>query len=94
MPENKSSWWLISQQKYTTMAGEAPTRPRREPSPRRCLKCRTEFVSDTYHLCPEHRKQASGSGYCFDVAYGYATPPPRGRFGTVSAQGRRGAAVV
>ncbi len=46
---------------------EAPRPLKREPRPRRCLKCRTEFVSDTYHLCYEHRRQARDSGYCFDV---------------------------
>lgn len=46
---------------------EAPTPQRREPRPRRCLKCGAEFVSDTYHLCYEHRRQARDSGYCFDV---------------------------
>ncbi len=46
---------------------EAPMPQRRESSPRRCLKCGTEFVSDTYHLCYEHRRQARDSGYCFDV---------------------------
>ncbi len=46
---------------------EAPLRPKREPTPRRCLKCRAEFVSDTYRLCYEHRRQARDSGYCFDV---------------------------
>ena len=55
-------------QQHCIMGGEAPTRPGREPSPRRCLKCGTEFVSDTYRLCYEHRKQARDSGYCFDVA--------------------------
>ncbi len=49
---------------------EAPTPQRREPSPRRCLKCGTAFASATYHQCAECRKVARHSGYCFDVAYG------------------------
>ncbi len=54
--------------KYNSLVTrKAPTRPKREPAPRRCLKCGTEFVSDTYRLCYEHRRQARDSGYCFDV---------------------------
>ncbi len=46
---------------------EAPPPPKREGTPRRCLKCGKAFTSDVYRLCYEHRRQARDSGYCFDV---------------------------